>query len=125
MLEWFLVDLTGNFITLYTFFSIKYYLSNKDEIILRLSIHKIKDNYLYLCYILFVLFPLTCTYYIKNINTIPSIAIIMSTTPLISTMGLVFENIIVSFINIFVLLSVSYGTSNQRGPIYNLSLIHI
>jgi len=42
VLEWFLVDLTGNFITLYTFFSIKYYLSNKDEINLRLSMHKIK-----------------------------------------------------------------------------------
>jgi len=122
VLEWFLVDLTGNFITLYTFFSIKYYLSNKDEINLRLSMYKIKNNNLCLYYILFVLVPFTCTYYIKSINTIPSIAIIMSTTPLISTMGLVFENIIVSFINIFVLISVSYGTSNQRGPIYNLLL---
>ena len=121
--DWFTGDLTGNFITLYTFFSVRHYWSNRNKLIFKLSNLK-KYNHLHIFYIVFILTPLSCTYYIKKIETTPSIAIIMIMTPLVSTVGLVFENIIVSLFNLFVLFSVTFGTSNKRGPIYNL-LSHI
>jgi len=114
-IDWFIGDITGNFITLYTFYSVK-----KSLHLLKLSVIKTINIYKLEVVYLLLLFTLIFVYFIRKIDLTISICLVLLTTPLTASLGILFPNIVSSLFNLVLILSISYCTSNQRGPIYRI-----
>ena len=104
-IDWFIGDITGNFITLYTFYSVK-----KSLHLLKLSVIKTINIYKLGVVYLLLLFMLIFVYFIRKIDLTISICLVLLTTPLTASLGILFPNIVSSLFNLVLILSISYCT---------------
>lgn len=121
--DWYIGDITGNFIVIHTWYilreSLLVYKNKTSRDIFNSMLKQIID-YKTTVIGLMVIIVIVIIYSLENITPTIGIPIILLTTSMISSMGLSFSYFIVSFVNIFLVIAITIGTRNRRGPIYSV-----
>jgi signal transduction histidine kinase/CheY-like chemotaxis protein len=121
--DWYIGDITGNFIVVQTWLivrkSILEYKNEKKRDIFNSMLKHVVD-YKTTCIGLVILTSMITIYSLENITPTIGIPIILLTTSIIASMGLSFSYLIVSFVNICLVIAITVGTRNRRGPIYSV-----
>ena len=124
-LDWFIGDVTGNFIVIYTWYMMTHSIKSSD-------VRSIKDvpkvirgyfsisNTLSTCITTISVSMTLLAYCVKFPFTTVGIPFVLLTTPIIASMGLVLPPFVVGFIDAMLVIMIAIGTRNNLGPIYSV-----
>jgi len=116
--DWFVGDSTGNFIIVYTWYTVSTLnkLNNLDDICKYFS----TINIIKLMIVSIFLSTGILVYNVGFSRGIVSILFVFLTAPFIASLGLVFNPVIAALINIILVIFIITGTRERHGPIYNV-----